>query len=108
MKRPTLLALLIALIILIPRLLLAAEPSETEARNLFNALGCKGCHQFEGEGGSLAPPLDEIGSRMTRHQIKEKLIAHTETRKNGFMPSFSTTSDKELDLLSDFLYNHKP
>jgi len=103
---------LIPLTLLLGQLILspvayADKASEAEARRLFNAFGCKGCHQFEGDGGSLAPPLDQIGSRMTREQIRKHLAAHVETRKKGFMPSFSTTSQEELELLSDFLYSHK-
>jgi len=101
---PTLLFLALALL---TTLAVAAEPSEAEARHLFNALGCKACHRFDGQGGSLAPPLDQIGSRMTRAQIQAHLVAHREPRGNGFMPSYSTTSTEELELLSDFLYSHK-
>jgi mono/diheme cytochrome c family protein len=81
---------------------------EADVQQLFNALGCKGCHRFAGEGGSLAPELDNIGSRMTRPQIREHLAAHAESRQHGFMPSYQTTTQAELDLLSDYLYSHKP
>ena len=107
MKQLFALTLVMLSLLLSCSLLHADDSSEAEARRLFNALGCKGCHQFEGDGGSLAPPLDQIGSRMTREQIKSHLEDHAETRKKGFMPSYSTTSQKELELLSDFLYRHK-
>jgi len=107
MKRLCSLALVLSLLILSPHPLHADDRSEAAARRLFNALGCKGCHQFEGDGGSLAPPLDQIGSRKTRQQIKDHLVAHGENRKSAFMPSYSTTSQADLELLSDFLYSHK-
>ena len=83
----------------------SAADSEAQARRLFNALGCKGCHQFEGDGGSLAPALDQIGSRLSKAQIETHLATHAETRKS-IMPSFSTSSHDELKTLSEFLHNH--
>lgn len=90
---------------LCPLVVSAEKSSEADARRLINALGCKGCHTLEGDGGSLAPELDHIGSRMTRAQIKKHLAAHAESRKKGFMPSYNTTPQAELTLLSNFLYN---
>ena len=78
---------------------------EADARRLINALGCKGCHKIQGDGGNLAPELDQIGSRMTRDQIKKHLANHRTSNKENFMPSYDTTSQAELTLLSDFLYN---
>lgn len=95
----------ILLLGLCPLFVSAAEKPEMDARRLINALGCKGCHKLEGDGGSLAPELDKIGSRMTRDQISKHLAKHTTAHKNGFMPSYRTTSQAELKLLSNFLYN---
>lgn len=83
------------------------KDKEAEARRLINALGCKGCHKLEGDGGELAPELDKIGSRMTRVQISTHLAAHSKTRTRGFMPSYSTTPEEDLKTISDFLYNLK-
>ncbi|MBE9485979.1 MAG: hypothetical protein IMY82_02270 [Chloroflexi bacterium] len=85
----------------------AEEATETarQARQLINALGCKACHKLAGDGGSLAAGLDQIGSRLTAKQISVQLVAHTESRKKGFMPSYNTTSTIELKTISDYLYN---
>jgi hypothetical protein len=88
-----------------PLPLLAEETPEIRARRLINALGCKGCHELEGDGGSLAPALDKVGTRLSRDQINQHLEAHSSTRKKGFMPSYSTTPQAELKNLSDFLFN---
>lgn len=84
----------------------AAEP-EVQARRLLNALGCKGCHSFEGDGGSLAPALDQIGSRLNREQIEKHLVAHTENRQQSIMPSYNSTAADQLKIISDFLYKHQ-
>ena len=99
----TMFLLLFSLLLTFPA---TAEESEVQARRLLNALGCKGCHSFEGDGGSLAPALDQIGSRLTGEQIEKHLAAHTETRKQGFMPSYNTTAEDKLKILSDFLHKH--
>jgi mono/diheme cytochrome c family protein len=87
-----------------------AQPSqvdEARARRLINALGCKGCHQLDGDGGTLAPPLDQVGSRRTKEEIVSYLAAHASMRKTSIMPSFSTTDREELENLSEFLYQHR-
>ena len=84
-----------------------SQADEARARRLLNALGCKGCHQVEGDGGSLAPSLDGIGQRMNQEQIITHLKAHRATRQTGFMPSYATTDPAELKNLSAFLLNLK-
>ena len=92
-------------VILCTPALLSAADNKAAAQRLIEALGCKGCHKLAGDGATLAPALDEIGSRMTREQISTHLVKHTEDQLNGFMPKYNTTPKKELDLLSDYLYN---
>jgi len=100
---PILLAILLFALGQLPAF--AEDKPEADARRLINALGCKGCHKLEGDGSTLAPALDNIGSRMTREQISNHLASHATTDQQGFMPSYNTTSPAELSLLSDFLYN---
>ncbi len=87
--------------------LLAADDTlqENPALELIHVLGCKGCHKIQDEGGSLAPNLTQIGSRLTAEQIKEFLTAPVSTRRNGFMPSYNSLSQQELQIISDYLYN---
>ncbi|NOY13583.1 MAG: cytochrome c [Deltaproteobacteria bacterium] len=102
----TLTVLFLTLFVLLePQILHAEKTAEMRARQLINALGCKGCHKLEGSGGSLAPELDNIGSKLTREQISQFLAAPESSRKNGFMPSYDTIPPAELKNLSDFLYN---
>jgi hypothetical protein len=88
-----------------PVLCAAENKNQAEARRLIDALGCKGCHKLQGDGSTLAPALDHIGSRLTRKQISDHLAAHAKTRKTGFMPSYNTTPKAELKIISEFLYN---
>ena len=72
---------------------------------LIDVLGCKGCHSISGEGGSLAPDLTQIGSRMSVKQIKEQLITEPAMRTKGFMPSYHSLSEDELERISKYLYD---
>ena len=84
---------------------LAAEPAQEQDRAvlLIQELGCRGCHIIQSDGGSLAPDLTQIGSRMTASQIKAFLINHTTTER-GFMPRYSSLTETELQLISEYLY----
>ena len=94
-------------IILLPCHVMAENNTAAEAQELINALGCKGCHKLAGDGGTLAPELDQIGSKMTRAQINKHMASHSEARQQGFMPSYDTTPKADLNKISDFLYNLK-
>ncbi len=107
MRQQLIILFLLLLFSLLLRLPATAEEPEVEARRLLNALGCKGCHSFEGDGGSLAPALDRIGSRLSREQIAKHLVAHTENRQQSTMPSYNSTAADKLKILSDFLYKHQ-
>lgn len=80
-------------------------PQIDPALELIHALGCKGCHMISGEGGSLAADLSQIGSRMSATQIKEQLIGQPAMRTSGFMPSYNSLSENELERISEYLYN---
>lgn len=85
----------------------AEERAPSDALELIKSLGCRACHKLAGEGGTLAPELDKIGSRKTAKQIEQHLAAHLKPNPDAFMPSYNTTSQEELKLLSDYLYNLK-
>ncbi len=73
--------------------------------DLIHTLGCKGCHVINNDGGSLAPDLTQAGSRLTAKQIEAQLTAHISTRTKRFMPDYSSLAKKDLQLISNYLYN---
>ena len=75
------------------------------ALNLIHTLGCKGCHTIGKDGGSLAPDLTQVGSRLTEAQIIARLKDHQQPREEGFMPNYSSLDQRELKLISNYLYN---
>ena len=82
------------------------QPPAATDQELIDVLGCKGCHNIAGEGGSLAPKLTQIGSRMTEKQIAEYLTAAASSR-NKFMPSYHSLPERDISRISTYLYNLK-
>ena len=80
-----------------------ALADEIIARNLIISQGCKGCHTLEGSGGNLGPELDKVGSRLTRVQIREKLLEPKTTNPDSLMPDFKHLTEEQLNALLDFL-----
>jgi len=76
-------------------------------RSLLNALGCKGCHSFEGSGGTLGPALDDVGKRLDTAGIKAKLLSPRNHNPKSMMPSYSHLPSPDLKLLAAFLAGQK-
>lgn len=79
--------------------------ADNSATQLIESLGCRGCHQIQGYGGSLATDLTEVGSRMTVTEIAEFLSTHPRAGENHMMPTYSTLTSEEREKLSTYLYN---
>lgn len=80
-----------------------AEDLEAQARELINALGCKGCHPFNGQGGNLAPSLNEVGARLSKEEIRAWLIAPKNQRPDSLMPSFRHVPAEDIEILVRYL-----
>ncbi len=80
---------------------------EISARSLLLSQGCKGCHAFEGDGGTLGPALDKVGSRLTVFQIEQILLNPKLSNPDSVMPSFKHLKDEERKSLADFLHTRK-
>ncbi len=92
---------------IIPTLAIAVDntPQIDPVLELIHTLGCKGCHMISGEGGSLAPDLTQIGSRLTAIQIEAQLTTGTASQGKSFMPSYNSLSINELKQMGKYLYN---
>lgn len=85
----------------------AAEPRKTDrasALELIQTLGCKACHTIRDDGGSLAPDLTQVGSRLTAAQIQQRLTRHNDPDSRVFMPDYSTVAPADLERISRYLY----
>lgn len=79
-------------------------PTDGSANQLVESLGCRGCHRIQDFGGSLAPDLTAIGTRLTTAEITERLASHSRSGKDRLMPSYTTLSTEEINKLSSYLY----
>lgn len=72
--------------------LLAQSPvmtpfQEAKARTLLREqLPCLGCHAFEGEGGRIAPPLDDVGARRDAAYIRAMIEDPSRVAPAAAMP----------------------
>lgn len=83
----------------------AAPPAPDDSANqLIESLGCRGCHQVQGYGGTLAPDLTDVGSRLTTDEIASVLSTHPGSGDPPNMPSYATLTTDEIDKLSIYLY----
>jgi mono/diheme cytochrome c family protein len=74
---------------------------------VFNAQGCRGCHQLEGVGGSLGPALDKLGKRMDQERLRQQLIAPKEVKPASIMPAYGHLPPADLQALIEYLQGLK-
>lgn len=84
-----------------------ASEKSGKGAELFNSLGCKGCHSLAGSGGSLGPALDKVGQSLSEKQIHEKLVNPKGSNPNSIMPAYAHLSEADLKALVEFLEEHK-
>lgn len=80
---------------------------EVRALELINSLGCKGCHTFNGGGGTLGPSLDTVGKRLDEKQIRRQLLDPKANKPDTMMPTYAHLPEKDIDTLVDYLKNLK-
>jgi len=81
----------------------ALATDDARAMELINALGCKGCHQIDGNGGTLGPALNGVGTRLKEKAIREQLLDPRSKKPGTMMPAFAHLPEKDLKVLVDYL-----
>ena len=81
----------------------AQVDADALARRLLNSQGCKACHKFEGTGATRGSDLDQVGSRLTREQLRSQLVNPQHRHAAGRIADFSHLQDSEVEALTDFL-----
>jgi ubiquinol-cytochrome c reductase cytochrome b subunit len=84
-----------------------AADDNTRAEELIYSLGCKGCHQINGSGGTMGPALDGVGSRLKGKDIREQLRNPKSKNPGTMMPAFANLPEKDLKVLVDYLLSLK-
>lgn len=93
----------------------AAFSATTNPKVLLTEKGCIGCHQFEGQGAPVGPPIAGIGRGKTTDYLRRAILTpNADTAKGfekfaGMMPPMfgSQLSAAQLEALVNFLANQK-
>ena len=86
------------------RYLRTATPLVRQGANVFQEKQCRNCHSIGGLGGQRGPALDGIATRMTRDQLRFKVVTG-----GGNMPAFGKSlSAPEIQALVAFLSTLHP
>jgi ubiquinol-cytochrome c reductase cytochrome b subunit len=82
----------------------ASSEGITRGFQLFNSLGCIGCHKIKGRGGTLGP---ELSPQVLRGKSREWLVTQIRDPKmhqpDTIMPAFTSATDQQVSDVIDFL-----
>ena len=83
----------------------AESPSVAAGRKLYNDMMCSACHQIGGQGGTFAPAMDDVGARLTREQLMDRMLKR---RAGTIMPTLpADTPNSQIDQLVDYMVSLK-
>jgi mono/diheme cytochrome c family protein len=77
-------------------------PSAGVGQRLFEQKGCVGCHSIAGKGGTIGPPLDDVGLRRSPDWMVQHFREPQAVSPGTVMPRFGFT-EAEARALTDFL-----
>jgi cbb3-type cytochrome c oxidase subunit III len=63
------------------------DTPEERGRNLFQGMGCVGCHQIQGQGGSVGPDLTNVYSEQGEDYIHQSIVQPNAVIAEGFQPN---------------------
>jgi len=79
-----------------------APQNAVDGAKIFIANDCAQCHQLNGVGDALGPPLNGIGERQSREWIQEYLGNPQKFSKDSIMPAYEF-DPKDLNLITDYI-----
>lgn len=106
MQLSVLIALFAGLFLFAPAAFAQAD-ADALARRLLNSQGCKACHRIEEAGASTGPSLEKVGNRLTREQLRARLVNPQKLHATGRIADFSHLQNHEIEALTLFLSNRK-
>ncbi len=86
-----------------------ADPSMSQAgakkgQELFDTVGCMGCHMVHGKGGAVGPNLsDEADRGRSRQWLTTQIRNPKENDPGSIMPAFNNLSKENVSDLVDYL-----
>lgn len=85
----------------------AQADADALARRLLNSQGCKACHRIEEAGARTGPSLEKVGNRLTREQLRARVVNPQKQHATGRIADFSHLQNHEIEALTLFLSNRK-
>jgi cytochrome c-type protein NapC len=80
----------------------AGSASGSAGSQFYDTQGCATCHAISGTGGTSGPSLSDVGKRLSKDQLTEK-IQEIRTGKSSMPPLPADTTDEQVKELVDFL-----
>jgi mono/diheme cytochrome c family protein len=71
---------------------------------LFNRFGCKGCHQVDGDGGSMGPDLNETYRVKGADFMAQKILNPALGNPSSTMPKFPL-NEREAQAVVEYISN---
>ncbi len=85
---------------------LTSAEIESGRKLYFNTYGCQACHQIDGEGGYVGPPLDNLAQRLQPGWVYQRLKHPRRFNPDVLEPDFNLNDD-EARALAAFLLSTK-
>jgi len=63
-----------------------AAPELVRGAQLFETVGCRGCHKLDGVGGNIGPELDRVGARRSPDWLRQHFLAPAAVTPGSGMP----------------------
>ena len=82
--------------------ILAAPDYVVQGALVYQANHCDSCHQIEGIGQKIGPPLDGVGSRRDRSWLEQHFKDPQSTSKGTMMPPYKFSAD-DMDAICKYL-----
>lgn len=78
-----------------------------KGKELFQGLGCMGCHMINGMGGKIGPDLSKAGSRLKAERILGQINNSKKYNPNSMMPSYQSLPEDQKQSLVKYLMSLK-
>ena len=78
-----------------------------KGKELYQSLGCIGCHMINGMGGRIGPDLSKVGSRLKKKRMLGQINNPKQYNPSSMMPSFQSLPEDQKQALVKYLMSLK-
>jgi cbb3-type cytochrome oxidase cytochrome c subunit len=79
-----------------------AAPELARGSQLFETVGCRGCHKLAGVGGNIGPELDRVGARRSPDWLRQHFLTPAAVTPDSGMPP-QKFADTDIDAIVLFM-----